>query len=78
MQEETIPNRERLLHKLEHIIHSDKEDIVVGGQDLVNPELKGVQHLWGFVEPGGMHIQTHRSSKMTKCNVLWGYTYNNI
>ena len=57
------PEGNRLLHPLENVVHGDEVDVAVGGQDLVDPELQGVQHLGGASQPGGVHVQTKGSPK---------------
>ena len=54
------PGGDGLLHPLERIVHGDKVDIVVGGEDLVNPELQRLLHLGRALQPGRVKVQAQR------------------
>ena len=44
----------------------DKVDVVVGGQNLVDPVLQHVEHLRGAGQPGGVHVESEGSPKKYK------------
>lgn len=52
----------RVLHPLDDLGHGDEVDVVVVGQDFVDPVEEGVEEFGIVLQPGGVEVEAERSA----------------